>query len=43
MKTYDLSELALRNLLESSLRTSLTTIDISGGVASLVAQLSLGL
>ena len=29
MKTYDLSELALRNLRESSLRNSLTTIGIS--------------
>src|SRR6476646_6065828 len=43
MKTYDLSELALRNLLESSLRNSLTTIGISVGVASLVAMLSLGI
>ena len=43
MKTYDLSELALRNLRESSLRNSLTTIGISVGVASLVAMLSLGI
>src|SRR5713226_8093096 len=43
MKTYDLSELALRNLRESSLRNSLTTIGISVGVASLVALLSLGI
>ena len=42
MKTYDLTELALRNLRESSLRNSLTTIGISVGVASLVAMLSLG-
>ncbi|MGC2184288.1 MAG: FtsX-like permease family protein [Terriglobales bacterium] len=43
MKTYDLSELALRNLRESSLRNTLTTIGISVGVASLVAMLSLGI
>ena len=43
MKTYDLFELALRNLRESSLRNSLTTIGISVGVASLVAMLSLGI
>src|SRR6478735_195030 len=43
MKTYDLSELALRNLRESSLRNSLTTIGISVGVASLVAMVSLGI
>jgi putative ABC transport system permease protein len=43
MKTYDLSELALRNLRESSLRNSLTTVGISVGVASLVAMLSLGI
>ncbi len=43
MKTYDLSELALRNLRESSLRNSLTTLGISVGVASLVAMLSLGI
>jgi putative ABC transport system permease protein len=42
MKTSDLSELALRNLRESALRNSLTTIGISVGVASLVAMLSLG-
>jgi len=39
MKTYDLSELALRNLRESSLRNSLTTIGISVGVAWLVGLL----
>jgi putative ABC transport system permease protein len=38
----DLAELALRNLRESLLRNSLTTIGISVGVASLVAMLSLG-
>jgi putative ABC transport system permease protein len=43
VKTYDLTELALRNLRESSLRNSLTTIGISVGVASLVAMLSLGI
>jgi putative ABC transport system permease protein len=43
VKTYDLSELALRNLRESILRNSLTTIGISVGVASLVAMLSLGI
>jgi putative ABC transport system permease protein len=39
----DLTELALRNLHESVLRNSLTTIGISVGVASLVAMLSLGI
>jgi len=43
MKVYDISELALRNLKESVLRNSLTTIGISVGVASLVAMLSLGI
>src|SRR5438445_2744911 len=43
MKTGDLVELAARNLRESSLRNSLTTIGISVGVASLVAMLSLGI
>ena len=42
MKIPDLAELALRNLRESLLRNSLTTIGISVGVASLVAMLSLG-
>ena len=42
MKLPDLTELALRNLRESFLRNSLTTIGISVGVASLVAMLSLG-
>jgi putative ABC transport system permease protein len=43
MKLPDLTELALRNLRESMLRNSLTTIGISVGVASLVAMLSLGI
>jgi putative ABC transport system permease protein len=43
MKLPDLAELALRNLRESLLRNSLTTIGISVGVASLVAMLSLGI
>ncbi|HEX8817380.1 MAG TPA: FtsX-like permease family protein [Terriglobales bacterium] len=42
MKRYDVGELALRNLRESLLRNSLTTIGISVGVASLVAMLALG-
>jgi putative ABC transport system permease protein len=42
VKIPDLTELALRNLRESLLRNSLTTIGISVGVASLVAMLSLG-
>ena len=43
MKLPDLTELALRNLRESILRNSLTTLGISVGVASLVAMLSLGI
>jgi putative ABC transport system permease protein len=43
MKLPDLTELAVRNLRESVLRNSLTTIGISVGVASLVAMLSLGI
>ena len=43
MKFYDVTDLALRNLRESVLRNSLTTIGISVGVASLVAMLSLGI
>jgi putative ABC transport system permease protein len=43
MKTYDLAELAARNLRESVLRNSLTTAGIAVGVASLVAMLSLGI
>jgi putative ABC transport system permease protein len=42
MKPRDLSDLALRNLRESILRNSLTTLGIAVGVASLVAMLSLG-
>jgi putative ABC transport system permease protein len=42
LKIPDLAELALRNLRESVLRNSLTTVGISVGVASLVAMLSLG-
>ena len=42
MKTPDLLELAARNLSESILRNSLTTLGIGVGVASLVAMLSLG-
>lgn len=43
MKIPDLAELAVRNLRESVLRNSLTTVGISVGVASLVAMLSLGI
>jgi len=43
VKTYDMAELAARNLRESVLRNSLTTVGISVGVASLVAMLSLGI
>jgi putative ABC transport system permease protein len=43
MKLPDLADLAVRNLRESVLRNSLTTIGISVGVASLVAMLSLGI
>ncbi len=43
MKLYDSTELAIRNLRESILRNSLTTLGISVGVASLVAMLSLGI
>ena len=42
MKTYDLLDLAVRNLRQSKLRNALTTVGISVGVASLVAMLSLG-
>ena len=42
MKSGDLGELALRNLRESLLRNSLTTLGVAVGVASLVAMLSLG-
>jgi putative ABC transport system permease protein len=43
MKAGDLGELALRNLRESVLRSSLTTLGVAVGVASLVAWLSLGI
>jgi putative ABC transport system permease protein len=43
VKNYDMAELAVRNLRESILRNSLTTVGISVGVASLVAMLSLGI
>lgn len=43
MKFQDSAELAYRNLRESLLRNSLTTVGISVGVASLVAMLSLGI
>ncbi|HYB61767.1 MAG TPA: FtsX-like permease family protein [Methylomirabilota bacterium] len=43
MKIRDLCELAGRNLRESLLRNSLTTLGIGVGVASLVAMLSLGI
>ena len=43
MKADDLVELAARNLRESILRSSLTTLGIGVGVASLVAMLSLGI
>ncbi len=42
MKAFDVGELATRNLRESLLRNSLTTVGIAVGVASLVAMLSLG-
>jgi putative ABC transport system permease protein len=42
MKIGDLAELGVRNLRESILRNSLTTLGIAVGVASLVAMLSLG-
>jgi putative ABC transport system permease protein len=43
VKLYDSVELAARNLRESVLRNSLTTVGIAVGVASLVAMLSLGI
>jgi putative ABC transport system permease protein len=43
MKSGDLVELATRNLRESVLRNSLTTLGVGVGVASLVAMLSLGI
>ena len=41
MKAGDLGELAVRNLRESFLRNSLTTLGVAVGIASLVAMLSL--
>jgi len=43
VKANDLVDLAARNLHESALRNSLTTLGIGVGVASLVAMLSLGI
>jgi len=43
VKLYDSVDLAARNLRESLLRNSLTTLGIAVGVASLVAMLSLGI
>jgi putative ABC transport system permease protein len=43
MKTWDLLELASRNIRESRLRNALTAIGIAVGVASLVSMLSLGI
>jgi putative ABC transport system permease protein len=43
VKIYDLADLAVRNLRQSFLRNSLTTVGISVGVASLVAMLALGI
>lgn len=43
MKRQDLVELALRNVRNSRLRNTLTTLGIAVGVASLVAMLSLGI
>jgi putative ABC transport system permease protein len=43
MKLGDLTELAARNLRESVLRNSLTTLGIAVGVASLVAMVSIGI
>jgi putative ABC transport system permease protein len=42
MRPRDLTDLALRNLRESILRNTLTTLGVAVGVASLVAMLSLG-
>ncbi len=42
MKLRDMAELAVRNLRESILRNTLTTLGVAVGVASLVAMLSLG-
>jgi putative ABC transport system permease protein len=42
MKPRDLTDLALRNLLESFLRNALTTLGVAVGVASFVALVSIG-
>jgi putative ABC transport system permease protein len=42
MKPRDLSDLAFRNLRESILRNTLTTLGVAVGVASLVAMVSIG-
>jgi putative ABC transport system permease protein len=42
MKTRDLTDLALRNLRESLLRNTLTTLGVAVGVASFVAIISIG-
>jgi ABC-type antimicrobial peptide transport system permease subunit len=42
MKPRDLTDLALRNLRESILRNTLTTLGVAVGVASLVAMISIG-
>jgi putative ABC transport system permease protein len=43
VKSYDLLDLAVRNIRNSRLRNFLTTVGIGIGVASLVAMLSLGI
>jgi putative ABC transport system permease protein len=43
VKLHDITELASRNLRQSVLRNSLTTIGVAVGVASLVAMISLGI
>jgi putative ABC transport system permease protein len=43
MKLHDITELASRNLRQSVLRNSLTTVGVAVGVASLVAMVSLGI
>jgi len=43
MKFQDITELASRNLRQSVLRNSLTTLGVAVGVASLVAMISLGI
>jgi putative ABC transport system permease protein len=43
VKLHDVTELASRNLRQSVLRNSLTTVGVAVGVASLVAMVSLGI